>query len=51
VPVVISSGYLDVAVERRLPRGEFQGFLAKPYGATELVNAIERARSSLNAVG
>jgi PAS domain S-box-containing protein len=44
VPVVISSGYLDVAVERRLPRGEFQGFLAKPYGATELVNAIERAR-------
>ena len=48
VPVVISSGYLDVAVERRLPRGEFQGFLAKPYGATELVNAIERARSQLN---
>jgi PAS domain S-box-containing protein len=44
VPVVISSGYLDVAVERRLPRGEFQGFLAKPYGATELVSAIERAR-------
>ena len=46
VPVVISSGYLDVAVERSLPRGEFQGFLAKPYGATELVNAIERARSA-----
>jgi nitrogen-specific signal transduction histidine kinase/ActR/RegA family two-component response regulator len=44
VPVVISSGYLDVAVERRLPQGEFQGFLAKPYGATELVSAIERAR-------
>ena len=44
VPVVVSSGYLDVAVERRLPRGEFQGFLAKPYGATELVSAIERAR-------
>ena len=44
VPVVISSGYLDVAVERRLPRGEFQGFLAKPYSATELVSAIERAR-------
>jgi len=48
VPVVISSGYLDVAVERRLPRGEFQGFLAKPYGASELVNAIERARSPSN---
>jgi two-component system cell cycle sensor histidine kinase/response regulator CckA len=46
VPVVISSGYLDVAVERRLPRGEFQGFLAKPYGATELVSAIERARGA-----
>ena len=45
VPVVVSSGYLDVAVERRLPPGEFQGFLAKPYGATELVAAIERARS------
>ena len=44
VPVVISSGYLDVAVERRLPRGEFQGFLAKPYGASELITAIERAR-------
>ena len=44
VPVIVSSGYLDVAVERRLPRGEFQGFLAKPYSATELVSAIERAR-------
>jgi two-component system, cell cycle sensor histidine kinase and response regulator CckA len=46
VPVVISSGYLDISVERRLPRGEFQGFLAKPYGATELVSAIERARGA-----
>jgi PAS domain S-box-containing protein len=44
VPVVVSSGYLDVSIERRLPRGEFQGFLAKPYGATDLVNAIEAAR-------
>jgi CheY-like chemotaxis protein len=44
VPVVVSSGYLDVSIERRLPRGEFQGFLAKPYGATDLVNAIETAR-------
>jgi CheY-like chemotaxis protein len=44
VPVVISSGYLDVSIERRLPRGQFQGFLAKPYGATDLVNAIEAAR-------
>ncbi|HEX4406240.1 MAG TPA: PAS domain S-box protein [Polyangia bacterium] len=47
IPVVVSSGYLDVAVERRLPRGQFQGFLAKPYSATELVNAIERARARL----
>jgi PAS domain S-box-containing protein len=44
VPVIVSSGYLDVSIERRLPRGEFQGFLAKPYGATDLVNAIEAAR-------
>lgn len=43
VPIVISSGYLDVGVEQRLPRGEFQGFLAKPYGVTELVKAIEHA--------
>jgi two-component system cell cycle sensor histidine kinase/response regulator CckA len=43
VPIIVSSGYLDVAVERRLPRGQFQGFLPKPYGATELVNAIESA--------
>ena len=46
VPIVVSSGYLDVAVERRLPRGQFQGFLPKPYGPTDLVNAIERARSA-----
>ena len=51
VPVVVSSGYLDVAVERRLPRGEFQGFLAKPYAATELVSAIERARAALTKNG
>jgi PAS domain S-box-containing protein len=43
VPIVVSSGYLDVAVERRLPRGQFQGVLPKPYGPTDLVNAIERA--------
>jgi PAS domain S-box-containing protein len=43
VPVIVSSGYLDVAVERRLPRGQFQGVLPKPYGPTDLVNAIERA--------
>jgi hypothetical protein len=37
-------------VERRLPRGRFQAFLAKPYGTTELVNAIERALA-FRAVG
>jgi FixJ family two-component response regulator len=46
VPVVVSSGYLDVSVERRLPRGDFQAFLPKPYGATDLVSAIERARAT-----
>jgi len=43
VPVIVSSGYLDVSVERKLSQGEFQGFLAKPYGANDLANAIERA--------
>jgi CheY-like chemotaxis protein len=43
VPVIISSGYLDVSVELRLPRGQFQGFLAKPYGASDLGAAIDRA--------
>ena len=46
IPVVVSSGYLDVSIERRLRRDEFQGFLAKPYGAIDLVNAIEAARRS-----
>jgi two-component system cell cycle sensor histidine kinase/response regulator CckA len=46
VPVVVSSGYLDVSIDRRLPRDTFQGFLAKPYGATDLVEAIERARAA-----
>jgi len=43
VPVIISSGYLDVAVEQRLTPGEFQGFLAKPFGASDLAAAIDRA--------
>ncbi len=43
VPVIISSGYLDVSLELRLPRGQFQGFLAKPYGAGDLCAAIEQA--------
>ena len=43
VPVIVSSGYLDVEVERRLPRHEFQAFLPKPYGSSDLVEALERA--------
>jgi two-component system cell cycle sensor histidine kinase/response regulator CckA len=43
VPVIISSGYLDASLELRLPRGQFQGFLAKPYGASDLSAAIESA--------
>ncbi len=46
VPVIVSSGYLDVSVERKLTRGEFQGFLAKPYGASDLAAAIEHALAS-----
>jgi hypothetical protein len=30
-------------VELRLPRGEFQGFLAKPYAASDLAAAMESA--------
>jgi len=48
VPVIVSSGYLDVSVERKLARGEFQGFLAKPYGASDLAAAIERALASVS---
>ena len=43
VPVIISSGYLDKSVELRLPRGHFQGFLAKPYGTSDLAAAIDGA--------
>ena len=43
VPVIISSGYLDVSVEHRLPRGEFQGFLAKPYAASDLAAVMDQA--------
>jgi two-component system cell cycle sensor histidine kinase/response regulator CckA len=46
VPVIISSGYLDVSVEERLPAGDFQGFLAKPYGPSDLAAAMAHALSS-----
>jgi two-component system cell cycle sensor histidine kinase/response regulator CckA len=46
-PVVIASGHLDTAAERRLARGSFQGFLRKPFSVTELVNIIEAASTAL----
>jgi two-component system cell cycle sensor histidine kinase/response regulator CckA len=45
VPVIISSGYLDVSLEQRLPAGDFQGFLAKPYGPSDLAAAMAHALS------
>jgi len=44
VPVVLTSGY-GLSSEALEP-GSFQGFLQKPYGIGELLEAIERARSS-----
>jgi len=44
VPVVLTSGYLDSALEKQLAPGSFQAFLRKPYGVTELVAAIDQAR-------
>jgi PAS domain S-box-containing protein len=46
VPVVVSSGFLNTALER-LPRNAFEVFLPKPYGTTELLNAIERALGTM----
>jgi len=43
VPVIVSSGYLDASIERRLPGAAFQASLPKPYGASDLAEAIERA--------
>ncbi|MGC4089629.1 MAG: response regulator [Polyangiaceae bacterium] len=43
VPVLLSSGYTDVDLERALSASDFQGFLPKPYGIGQLVDAIERA--------
>jgi CheY-like chemotaxis protein len=45
LPIVVSSGYLDADVERRLDRSMFQSLLVKPYGIAELVDAIESARA------
>jgi len=45
LPVVLASGYIDAASERRLEPGSFQAFLRKPYGIADLLEAIERARA------
>jgi PAS domain S-box-containing protein len=45
VPIVLSSGYLEPTVERGLDRNAVQGFLLKPFGIAELIDALERARA------
>jgi PAS domain S-box-containing protein len=49
IPIVLSSGYADVAVERRLPPGAFHSFLQKPFGVRELLDAVESALASKEA--
>ena len=46
VPVVVSSGYLDASIARRLPSGAFQGFLPNPSGARDLLGALACARGA-----
>jgi PAS domain S-box-containing protein len=43
VPIVLASGYLEPTVERGLDRSLVQGFLLKPFGIADLIDAIERA--------
>jgi PAS domain S-box-containing protein len=43
LPIVITSGYLDTFMERRLTPGSFQSFLRKPFSMQELVAAVEAA--------
>jgi CheY-like chemotaxis protein len=45
VPIVLSSGYLDLTSERDLEPHSFQAFLRKPYRVAELLTAIEQARA------
>jgi PAS domain S-box-containing protein len=46
IPIVACSGYLDAGVETRLSPESFQGFLRKPYGIDELIDAIDRATAA-----
>jgi len=41
IPILLTSGNVDPALERRLEPGSFQGFLRKPFSITELMAAIE----------
>jgi len=41
-PIVLSSGYMDAALESRLDPDSFQGFLVKPFTITELSALLER---------
>ncbi len=45
LPVIISSGYLDGAVEALLQQDPHVSFLAKPYTLTDLRKRLERFRS------
>ncbi|HEY6727427.1 MAG TPA: ATP-binding protein [Polyangiaceae bacterium] len=44
LPIVLTSGYVDAATERRLEPGSFQAFLRKPYGIAELLEVVRHAR-------
>jgi two-component system cell cycle sensor histidine kinase/response regulator CckA len=41
VPILLTSGNVDPALERRLEPGSFQGFLRKPFSIAELISTIE----------
>jgi len=45
VPIVLTSGYVDAATERRLEPGSFQAFLRKPYGIAELLEVVKHAQA------
>jgi DNA-binding response OmpR family regulator len=42
MPIILSSGNLDIEVLHSLPPGAIQGTLPKPYGPKALLEAIER---------
>jgi hypothetical protein len=49
VAIVLSSGYQAQAVAERLEPGAYQVFLPKPYGMSELLHALEKARGMARA--